>query len=305
MTTSRLLERLERGPLLLDGAMGTQLQRAGLEPGACGEAWNVDAPERVVAIQRAYVEAGAECLLSNTFGASRIMLERHDEAERVTAINGAGVTLAREAFGGAGRGYVLGDIGPFGGLMEPLGDVTEARVNEAFVEQARALVDAGADAILVETQTSLEELEIGIRAARDAGAPAIIGSMAFDRTYDGEDARTMMGIGPETAARFMQEQGVDVLGLNCGTNVDADMARQIVERYRTESDLPVLAQPNAGQPVLENLQAVYKEPPEEMAEGILHLLEAGVAMVGGCCGSTPEHIRLFRTKLDDYLARRP
>ena len=305
MTTSRLLERLERGPLLLDGAMGTQLQRAGLEPGACGEAWNVDAPERVVAIQRAYVEAGAECLLSNTFGASRIMLERHDEAERVTAINGAGVTLAREAFGGAGRGYVLGDIGPFGGLMEPLGDVTEARVNEAFVEQARALVDAGADAILVETQTSLEELEIGIRAARDAGAPAIIGSMTFDRTYDGEDARTMMGIGPETAARFMQEQGVDVLGLNCGTNVDADMARQIVERYRTESDLPVLAQPNAGQPVLENLQAVYKEPPEEMAEGILHLLESGVAMVGGCCGSTPEHIRLFRTKLDDYLARRP
>ena len=301
MSRPTLLEIIATRPLLIDGAMGTQLQLAGLEPGACGEAWNIDAPERVLAIQRAYVESGSEVLLSNTFGASRIMLDRHDEGARAVEINRAGVELARRAFGER-SGYVLGDIGPFGGLLEPLGDVSSECVEEAFLEQARAQVEAGADAILIETQTALEELEIGIRAARAAGAAVVIGSIAFDRTFDGENARTMMGVDPERAAAFMTEQGVDVLGLNCGAGIDAAMACRIVERYRAVSPLPILAQPNAGQPVLENLKAVYKEPPPHMAAGIAQLLEAGVRLVGGCCGSTPEHIRLFRAKLDTFLA---
>ena len=224
------------------------------------------------------------------------MLERHDEGDRAVAINRAGVEVARRAFGDR-TGFVIGDIGPFGGLLEPLGDVPVASVEAAFGEQARALHEAGADAILIETQTSLEELGIGIDAARAAGAQVVIGSMAFDRTFDGQDARTMMGVGPEQAAEFMAERGVDILALNCGTGVDMTMAADIVARYRSVSDRPILAKPNAGQPVLEDMRTVYKETPEEMAAGLDAVLAAGANIVGGCCGSTPDHIRAFGAHL--------
>src|SRR6185295_17309036 len=156
-----LLEALKERPLLGDGAMGTQLMFAGLEQGACGEAWNLTEPERVLAIQRRYAEAGSDCILTNTFGGSRIMLNRHGQRDNVAEINRAAVEIARQAFGGR-EGYVIGDIGPFGGLMEPYGDFTEEQVLDAFREQAKALVDAGADAIIIETQTSLEELRLGL-----------------------------------------------------------------------------------------------------------------------------------------------
>src|SRR6476620_7518477 len=160
-----LLDAIAERPLLGDGAMGTQLMIAGLEQGNCGEAWNVAHPERVLAIQRRYVDAGSDCLITNTFGGSRIMLNRHSHADDVAGINAAGVRIAREAFGDR-PGYVIGDIGPFGGLMEPYGDFTEDQVRDAFNEQAEALVEAGADAIIIETQTSLEELLLGIQAAK-------------------------------------------------------------------------------------------------------------------------------------------
>jgi len=295
---SRLLEALKTRVLLGDGAMGTQLQQAGLESGGCGEAWNLDHPERVLAIQRAYAEAGADCLLTNTFGASRIMLERHGQADRVAAINEAGARIAREAFGGR-PGFVLGDIGPFGGLMEPYGEIAPARVEQAFREQARALVAGGVDAIIIETQTALEELQIAIAAAREAGAPAVIGSLAYDKMADEDEVRTMMGVSPEAAAAFMAERHVDVLALNCGTGVDVAMATDVVRRYRSVSGLPVMAQPNAGQPVLEDFKVVYHETPEQMARDLPGLLRAGAAIVGGCCGSTPAHIRRFRQILDE------
>jgi len=298
-----LLEESTRRTLLADGAMGTQLQQAGLEPGGCGEAWNLDAPERVLAIQRRYVAAGSDLLLTNTFGASRVMLERYGHEDRLARINAAAVRIAREAFGER-PGFVVGDIGPFGGLLEPLGDVSVERVRAAFREQASALVDAGADAILIETQTALEELELGIEAARAAGARVLIGSLAFDRTFDGEDARTMMGVAPEQAAEFLVERGVDVVGLNCGTGIDLSMAADVVTRYRSVCDRPLWVKPNAGQPVLENLQVVYKETPDEMASGLARLLELGVAVVGGCCGSTPDHIRRFREELDSTQGAR-
>ncbi|HEY5218563.1 MAG TPA: homocysteine S-methyltransferase family protein, partial [Gemmatimonadaceae bacterium] len=173
LTQPTLRDALRQRPLLSDGAMGTQLMAAGLESGGCGEAWNLTHPERVVAIHRRYAEAGADLMLTNTFGGSRIMLNRHGYAEQVTAINRAAVDLARQAFDGR-VGYVIGDIGPFGGLLEPYGEFTDAEVAAAFGEQAQALVDAGADAIIVETQTSLEELGLGIAAARAAGAPCVI-----------------------------------------------------------------------------------------------------------------------------------
>lgn len=297
MPPTSLLDALAHGPLLGDGAMGTQLQAAGLEPGGCGEAWNLDRPDRVLAIQRGYVEAGSDCLITNTFGASRIMLERHGES-RVREINRAAVEIARRAFGER-AGFVLGDIGPFGGLLEPYGDIPAAVVAASFAEQAAALVEGGADAIIVETQTALEELELAIAAAREAGAPCVIASMAFDLMRDGGEVRTMMGISPEAAAAFMVERGVDVAALNCGTGVDMVKAAETVRRYRDCCELPVMAQPNAGQPVLENLQVVYKETPEQMVAGLDALLAAGASIVGGCCGSTPEHIRMFRRRLDE------
>ena len=287
-------------PLLGDGAMGTQLMPAGLEQGNFGEAWNLAHPERVLAIQRRYAEAGSDCILTNTFGGSRIMLNRHSQAGKAVEINRAGVDIARQAFDGR-TGYVIGDIGPFGGLMEPYGDFTEAQVREAFREQAKALVDAGADAIIIETQTSLEELGIGIEAAREAGAPCVIGSMAYDVTLDGSTFRTMMGVDPERAAEFMEERGADIVALNCGTGMDMEHARQAVERYRAASGLPVMAQPNAGQPKLVNMKVVYDETPEQMARGVEPVLAAGVSILGACCGSTPEHIRAFRSRMNAYL----
>jgi 5-methyltetrahydrofolate--homocysteine methyltransferase len=303
MTKKRLQDAILERPLLCDGAMGTQLMIAGLEQGNCGEAWNLTHPEKVVAIQRRYAEAGADCIITNTFGGCRIMLHRHSEAEHGAAINRAGVALAREAFGGR-EGYVLGDIGPFGGLLEPYGDFTEAQVRSAFAEQAAALVEGGADAIIIETQTSLEELLIGIQAAQAAGAPCIIGSMAYDVTLDGSTFRTMMGIEPERAAEFMEEHGAHIVALNCGTRMDMARALTAVERYRSVTSLPVMVQPNAGQPRLVNMKVVYDETPEQMVQGLLPLLEAGANIVGACCGSTPEHIRAFRAVMDEYLERR-
>ena len=295
-----LLETIRERPLLGDGAMGTQLMIAGLEQGGCGEAWNLTHPERVLAIQRRYAEAGSDCILTNTFGGSRIMLNRHGHAGDVAAVNRAAVEIARRAFGGR-PGFVIGDIGPFGGLMEPYGDFTEEAVREAFREQAKALVDAGADAIIIETQTALEELQLGIEAAKEAGAACVIGSMAYDVTLDGSTFRTMMGIDPERAAGFMLEQGVDIVALNCGTGMDMERARQAIERYRQTVGLPLMAQPNAGQPKLVDMKVVYDEAPEQMVGGVAPLLNAGTAVVGACCGSTPDHIRAFRGALDAWL----
>ena len=286
--------------LLADGAMGTQLMLAGLEQGNCGEEWNLTHPERVLAIQRRYAEAGSDCILTNTFGGSRIMLRRHSNADKVVEINRAAVGIVREAFG-ARESYVIGDIGPFGGLMEPYGDFSESEVREAFNEQARALVEAGADAIIIETQTSIEELLLGIEAAKAAGAPCIIGSMAYDLTFDGSTFRTMMGVDPERAAAFMEEHGAGVVALNCGTGMDMDRARHAVERYRKVTALPIMVQPNAGQPKLVDMKVVYDETPEQMAAGVAALLEAGANIVGACCGSTPGHIRAFRTEIDEFV----
>lgn len=297
-----LLEALAKRVLLGDGAMGTQLQQAGLHPGGCGEAWNIDQPERVLKIQRAYVDAGSDCLITNTFGASRIMLDRHDEGERTVEINIAGAQLARRAFDSR-EGFVLGDIGPFGGLMEPYGEIPVALVERAFAEQASALVTGGVDAIIIETQTSLDELGIAIRAAKAAGAACVIGSMAFDRMVEGIEVRTMMGTSPEMAAEFMVESGCDILAMNCGTGIDMKIGADIARRYRSISGLPIMAQPNAGLPVLENFKVLYKETPDEMASGMGDLLEAGVRIIGGCCGSTPAHIRKFREVLNESHAR--
>ena len=295
-----LQDAMRERPMLADGAMGTQLILAGLEQGNCGEEWNLTHPEKVLAIQRRYAQAGSECILTNTFGGSRIMLNRHSKGDMVVEFNKAGVELVRQAFDGR-DGYIIGDIGPFGGLLEPYGDFTESQVLSAFEEQAAALVEAGADAVIIETQTSLEELLLGIRAAQHAGAPCIIGSMAYDVTRDGSTFRTMMGVEPERAAEFMEEHGAHVVALNCGTGMDMARSREAVERYKKVTHLPVMATPNAGQPKLVNMKVVYDETPEQMVRGLVPLLVSGANLVGACCGSTPEHISAFRKAMDEFF----
>ncbi|HZL44966.1 MAG TPA: homocysteine S-methyltransferase family protein [Opitutaceae bacterium] len=294
-----LLEVLHERRLVCDGAMGTQLMLAGLEQGSCGEAWNLDHPDRVRAIQQRYVEAGADCLITNTFGGSCLMLRRHGHEKEVVAINAAGAHLARQAFGGR-PGYVLGDIGPLGAILEPYGELPVAEAQSAFAEQARALVDAGVDAIIIETQTSLDELGLAIDAARAAGAPCIIASLAYDLSVDRTFYKTMMGVSPEQAAEFVAERGAQVVALNCGTGMDMAGAAKVARIYREHCALPIMVQPNAGLPVLENLKAVYKQLPADMARAVPEVLAAGVGIVGSCCGSTPEHTRAIRQMVDAF-----
>ena len=301
MIRKPLQEILSERRLVCDGAMGTQLMLAGLEQGGCGEAWNLTHPERVVAIQRRYVEAGADCLISNTFGGSRIMLRRHGHEAELAAINAAGVKLAREAVGEK-TGFVLGDIGPLGALLEPYGELSEADALAALKEQAVALVGAGADAIIIETQTGLEELGLAIAAARTAGAPCVIASLAYDLSTDGTFYKTMMGVGPEDAAEFAVDRGADVIALNCGTGMDMIGAAKVARIYREHCGLPIMVQPNAGQPIFENLRAVYKQRPEDMARAVPEILEAGVSIIGSCCGSTPEHTRAIRQGVDAFAS---
>lgn len=297
--SSRLLETLQTRRLVCDGAMGTQLMLAGLEQGACGEAWNLTHPDRVRAIQRRYAEAGADCIITNTFGGNRIVLRRHRHDHELAAINAAGVRIAREAFGGK-PGFVLGDIGPLGALLQPYGDLSEEEGGAALREQAAILVEAGADAIIIETQTALEELGLAIAAAKSAGAPCIIASLAYDLSMDGTFYKTMMGVSPEDAAVFATEQGAHVVALNCGTGMDMNGAALVARLYRESCALPVMVQPNAGLPVLENLKTVYKQLPEDMAKDVPLVLAAGAAIIGSCCGSTPDHTRAIRGQVDAF-----
>jgi 5-methyltetrahydrofolate--homocysteine methyltransferase len=296
----KLLHEVARERRLVgDGAMGTQLMLAGLEQGACGEAWNLTHPERVLAIQKRYAEAGADCIITNTFGGSRIMLRRHGHEAELADINRAGARITREAFGGK-PGFVLGDVGPLGALLEPYGDLSEADARAALDEQCQALVEAGVDAIIIETQTGLEELGLAIDAAKAAGAPSVIASLAYDLSTDGTFFKTMMGVSPEQAAEFVEERGAHIVALNCGTGMDMVAAAQVGAIYRAHSSLPVMVQPNAGLPVLENLKAVYKQLPADMARAVSNVLDAGVAIVGSCCGSTPDHTRAIRQVVDAW-----
>ncbi len=289
--------------LVCDGAMGTQLMLAGLEPGGCGEFWNVSHPERVLAIQRRYVEEGADCLITNTFGGSRIMLRRHGYGDKVHEINKSGAEIARRAFGDS-AGYVLGDMGPLGAILEPFGDLPFADAQQAYEEQAQALVNGGVDAIIIETQTSLEEIGIAIDAARKAKAPCVIASLAYDLSADKSFYVTMMGVKPDRAAQFIEEKGADIVALNCGTGMDMKGAAQVARIYRDNCSLPTMVQPNAGLPVLEGGKAIYKQLPGDMAAGVPEALEAGAGIIGSCCGSTPAHTGAIRVVVDEFNKRK-
>jgi 5-methyltetrahydrofolate--homocysteine methyltransferase len=290
-----LLATCRRRVVLGDGGMGTELQRAGLGLGESGERWNLDHPDRVEAIQRAYVEAGSEFIITNSFGANKWVLGRYGLADRVAEVNRAAVTVARRAAGDRG---VLGDIGPFGGLLKPLGEASVDEVRLAFLDQARALVAGGVDGLIVETMSAVEEAEAAVSAAREAGATLVVASMAFDRTRKG-GIRTMMGVAPAEAARALVAAGADIVGANCGTRMTAPDFVEVVQAMRTTVSVPIIVQSNAGQPDLVEGRAVYRLSPEDFASGMREVVAAGAAVIGGCCGTTPAHVASLRTMMGD------
>jgi 5-methyltetrahydrofolate--homocysteine methyltransferase len=280
--------------LLADGAMGTELQRAGLAPGEPGEGWNLERPDAIEAIHRAYLEAGSDAIITNTFGANPWVLARYDLADRLDEINRRAVAIARRA-AGPGR-FVLGDIGPSGGFLHPLGDLVAEDLQRAFERQAAALLAGGADGIIIETMSAIEEVVIGVRAARASGAAFVIASMAFDRLPNGA-IRTMMGVAPEQAATAFAEAGADVVGANCGTKLAVEDFARVAAGFRSAVTLPLMIQPNAGQPELVDGRAVYRLSPPDYAAAMRAVLAAGANIVGGCCGTTPAHIAAVSSML--------
>ena len=281
-----LLERLRQGDLLIsDGATGTFLQQHGLEPGGCPEEFNASRPEVVRAMARQYFDAGSDLALTNSFGGSVFMQKKYGFGERVAEFNRLAAEHARSQ-APEGR-FVIGSVGPTGEFLEPLGPVSEAEMYDAFAEQVKALEAGGADGVVVETMTAAEEAALAVRAARENTGLVVMATMVFDKGPRG--FFTMMGVTPESAVHAMEEAGAHVVGSNCGNGIDnmVDIAR----RMRGETDGYLLIHSNAGIPAMRNGQIVYPESPEYMAKRFAELAEIGVNIIGGCCGTGPEHIR--------------
>ncbi|MBI5710946.1 MAG: homocysteine S-methyltransferase family protein [Candidatus Eisenbacteria bacterium] len=285
-----LLERLRSGEVLVgDGALGTLLMTRGLRPGAAPEALNLSHPETLEEIARLYLEAGADLVTTNSFGGSPARLRRYGLEDRTEEINRAAVLAVRRAVGD--RAYVSASIGSSGHLLKPYGDGDPGEIAAGYERQIRALAAAGADLVCIETMTDLAEAVLAVRAAR-AVAPAlpVMATMTFERTRRG--FFTVMGASIEQAVHGLTEAGADILGSNCG-NGSAVMG-EIAREFRARTDRPIAIQPNAGLPEPRGGTIVYPETPEFMAENAKALVKLGVAIVGGCCGTTPEHVRALR-----------
>jgi 5-methyltetrahydrofolate--homocysteine methyltransferase len=298
MPRMNLRERISKDLFLLDGAMGTQLIARGIQVGKCNDYLNVESPDVVSDIHRSYFEAGSDAVLTNTFGANKYALGRHRLAEEAAKINIAGAQIARQA-GGQDK-YVLGDIGPSGDFLEPLGSLKPEELKEAFAQQAKALLDGGVDGFIIETMTALDEVTVAIEAVKSVGGGVpVLASMSFDRAED--DFKTMMGVGIEAAATKIVSLGVDAIGFNCGT-VSLDEYIELAEKFvlavrALSADVIVYAEPNAGKPELIEDQAVYKVSPEDFAVAAKKIHSTGVNIIGGCCGTSPAHIRAIAEKL--------
>lgn len=280
-------------PLLADGAMGTMLFAAGLQFGDPPETWNVLYPERVRAIQRLYIEAGSDIVLTNTFGGTRFRLKLHNLQGRVAELNAAAVRLLKEEIAASGRTVlVAGDIGPSGEIMEPVGTLSYADAVDGFEEQARALIEAGADLIWIETMSALEEVQAAIEGTRRVNhTTPIVATLSFDT-----HGCTMMGITPERAAEQLLAWGVTAVGANCGNGTD-ELLASIQRMHRAHPQAVLVAKSNAGMPQLVNGKAEYHATPEEMAAYALQARAAGACIIGGCCGSNPTHIRAMSQTL--------
>jgi 5-methyltetrahydrofolate--homocysteine methyltransferase len=288
-----LLERLTSKKILVsDGAWGTMLQAQGLQSGDCCEEWNVSHPDAVRSIAAAYAKAGADLVLTNTFGGSSAKLKKAGHGEQVALYNEAGARLSLE---GAPQCVVAASIGPTGEFLEPVGELTEEQMEAIFSEQIAAILKGGVQALCVETMSSLEEAVCAVRAAKKLNPTIdVIVTMTFNHSAKG--FRTMMGVSPEKAARILTEAGADVIGANCGNGVEQMIT--IAREMRAASDKPILIHANAGLPELKEGRTIFKQTPEEMANRVKELAEAGANIIGGCCGTTPGHIAAIRQAVD-------
>jgi methionine synthase I (cobalamin-dependent) len=278
--------------VVFDGAMGTMVQGAGLDDGGAAELWNVEHPDRVLEIHRAYLEAGSRVVTTNTFGGTRPRLDMYGLGDRVVELNTAGAALARQA-AEPFDALVAGDLGPTGELMEPMGTLTIDDAAELFAEQLRGLLAGGIDLVLIETMSDLSEVEAAVRAAH-AEAPdlPVIVTMSFDTNL-----RTMMGVSPAAAVAAIGPLGVDAVGANCGRGPD-EMEPIMAQMVEVRPDgLLLIAQSNAGLPVLVGDHFEYNFPTEEMAAHAVRLKAMGVDLIGACCGSTPAHLQAMTEAL--------
>lgn len=282
---NKFLERLEAGKVLVaDGATGTNLQKVGLAGGMHAEDWVLDCPEKILDLERAFVAAGSDIILTCTFGATRPRLKGAKHADDVIAINRQATELACQAAQGHQNVLVGGSMGPLGQLLKPYGPIASEEARVAFTEQAQALAQGGADLLVIETHFAVEEATLAFEAARSVTDLPIVVSFSYDR-----GTRTMMGARPAQMIKTFRALDAAVVGANCGTTLE-NMEVIVKEYSSAEPGFPLWAKPNAGMPRLDGAQTVYDVSPDAMAAFARKYVDLGARVIGGCCGSTPEHV---------------
>ncbi len=291
-----LLAALKQEKVLVsDGAWGTFLHERGLQPGECPELWNVTHRQDVFAIAKSYVDAGADIILTNSFGGSPMKLDHYGLKNRAAELNEAAAAISREAAGA--EHFVLGSIGPTGVVLMT-GEASEQELYDGFSIQAASLKKGGVDAICVETMSALDEASVAIRAAKEATNLEIVCTFTFEKTIAGE-YRTMMGVSPADMVHTVKEAGATVLGTNCGNGFDP-MIEIVKEIRRVDPVTPILVHANAGKPEMRNGITVFPETPEIMSGKVHELVYSGANIIGGCCGTTPAHIRALADEIRKY-----
>lgn len=284
---NKISQEILSGKILVsDGAWGTFLQQKGLLPGECPESWNTLHPEKVLEIAQSYIDAGSDMIETNSFGGNRIKLSYFGKEDQVYELNKAAAEISRKAAGP--NKHVLGSIGPTGKFLIT-GDVTEEELFEVFKEQAIALEAGGADALIIETMTDIDEAKIAIRACKENTSCEVICTMTFDKT-DEAVFYTMMGVTPANMTTELVDAGVDIIGANCGNGME-NMVGITKEIRAANAEIPILIHANAGAPVFQNNETLFLETPDITAGFVNPLIDAGANIIGGCCGTTPAHIK--------------
>ncbi|MCK4655213.1 MAG: homocysteine S-methyltransferase family protein [Candidatus Cloacimonetes bacterium] len=291
-----ILERIKNGEILVaDGAMGTMLFARGLKPGEPPESVNLKNPEILEEIAQAYLDARADIIQTNTFGASPLKLSDYGLEDKAEEINRIAVERVRKVVGE--KAYVSGSCGPSGKLLNPFGDTEPGEIYKSFERQIKSLIEAGIDIICIETMTDLNEATLAIKAAKSISPEMpIMTTMTFDETPRG--FYTIMGVSINDAVTGLQKAGADIIGSNCGNGIENMII--IAREFKKFSRLPIIIQSNAGLPGLKNGEIFYSETPEFFREKAKDLINAGVSIIGGCCGTTPEHIQSIRKVVDNY-----